>query len=116
MRWLLMLLMSGLCLACSFRSQPPAGADGATIYQLQNCANCHGHNLEGKSLGPALEGLSKHWSEDTLASFFVDPRPFLAQDARLEALRNEYPAAMSKYDNLDLEQRTTLARWLLEGR
>ena len=102
--------------ACSFRTQPPAGADGATIYELQNCANCHGKDREGKSLGPALEGLAANWDEEGLARFFADPKPFLAEDARLEGLRKAYPAAMSKYDNLDLEQRTTLARWLLAGR
>jgi len=112
-RTLLAITLGGLVVACSFRKDPPPGADGATIYELQNCANCHGTELEGKSLGPALQGLAANWSEGELARFLADPGPFLARDARLEGLHRAYPGAMSRYDNLDLEQRTTLARWLL---
>ncbi len=102
-----------LAVACSTRKPPPPGADGATIYRLQNCANCHGERGEGKSLGPALDNLGRNWSQADLAGFFADPKPYLGRDARLEKLRKDYPAAMSRYDNLDESQRSTLAAWLL---
>ena len=38
--------------ACTLRRDPPPGAGGADIYELQNCANCHGELGGGNSLGP----------------------------------------------------------------
>ena len=102
-----------LLAACSTRTAPPPDADGAMIYELQNCDNCHGKGGEGKSLGPALRDLGRYWDEDRLSSFLEDPNPFLATDSRLAELRKGFPAAMSRYGNLDESQRRTLARWLL---
>lgn len=99
--------------ACSFRTPPPPGASGEEIYRLQNCANCHGEAGEGKSLGPPLRGLSAHWDRERLARFFADPKPFVAEDARVAELLRKYPAPMSRYDNLDREQRLVLADWVL---
>lgn len=105
-----------LCLsaACSSRIPPPPGAGGAEIYRLQNCANCHGDSGEGNFLGPALENLKRDWNLPDLVSFLADPGPFLAKNGRLATLRKAYPAAMSRYDNLDENQLGVLARWLLE--
>ncbi|MAB81440.1 MAG: hypothetical protein CMJ89_19035 [Planctomycetes bacterium] len=105
-----------LCLsaACSTRIPPPPGAGGAEIYRLQNCANCHGGSGEGNTLGPALKNLNKDWNLPDLVSFLADPGPFLAKNGRLATLRKAYPAAMSRYDNLDADQLGELARWLLE--
>lgn len=100
--------------ACSLRRTPPPGADGAEIYRLQNCANCHGGAREGTHHGPALDGLRAHWERDRLAEFLADPAAFAAHDARLEGMDRQYGGVtMGRYDNLDLAQRSTLAEWLL---
>ena len=102
--------------ACSLRRQPPPSADGATIYRLQNCANCHGARGEGKSRhGPELRGLGAHWTRDTLAEFLADPVPAAERDPRLLELQERSGGKMGRYDNLDLPLRLTLADWLLEG-
>jgi mono/diheme cytochrome c family protein len=111
------LLLSALLLvpACAFRRQPPPGASGAVIYELQNCANCHGDQREGTRRGPPLAGLAAHWTGPELAEFFLDPRAQVERDARLRAYDAEYGSSdMSSYANLDRSQRTTLALWLLE--
>ena len=99
--------------ACISRRPPPEGADGPTIYEYQGCYVCHGDDGGGKSLGPALRGLSANWTREELVHFFVDPDAACEADARLAELRGRYPAAMAKYDNLTEEQRTRLAEWLL---
>jgi cytochrome c553 len=111
----LVLALVGLLGACLFRRQPPPGASGAEIYRLQNCANCHGEAREGTRLGPPLADLRAHWSAARLAEYFLDPRPVIEQDARLVELDRSFGSSdMGRYDNLDLEQRTHLAEWLLE--
>lgn len=104
----------GLAAACSLRRAPPPGASGAEIYDLQNCANCHGDEREGKSLGPSLAGLAQHWTRETLVEYLADPQGFVERDPRLRARSEEYSGKMDPYDNLTLEQRGVLADWLLE--
>ena len=103
-------------LACSLRQQPPPGASGAEIYRLQNCANCHGEEREGTRRGPPLAGLDEHWTAERLAEYLSDPGATIAGDARLRAMDEDFGSSnMGRYDNLDPEQRRTLAAWLLAG-
>ena len=100
--------------ACSLRTPPPPGADGPTIYDYQNCANCHGATGEGKRLGPPLRDLGRFWEAEGLAGFLGDPEEWVGRNERLAGLKRAYSGKMGRYDNLDLEQRRVLARWLLE--
>lgn len=115
-RILALLLLSSLVAtaACSLRRQPPPGADGAEIYRLQNCANCHGDAREGTRRGPPLAGLRANWDSARLAEYLADPASMVARDPRLMTLDERFGGIqMGRYDNLDLAQRTTLAQWLL---
>jgi mono/diheme cytochrome c family protein len=104
---------SAVLAACSLREDPPPGASGAVIYDLQNCANCHGSAREGTRLGPPLAGLAAHWARATLADYIADPRAIVARDPRLAELDRRWSTDMGPYDNLTLEQRLVLADWLL---
>lgn len=113
--WVPPLLLLLALPACSLRRQPPPSADGATIYRLQNCANCHGERGEGTH-GPPLANLGAHWTRETLAEFVADPAPVAERDPRLKELNDRYGGGkMGRYDNLDLALRLTLADWLLDG-
>ncbi|MDH3499364.1 MAG: cytochrome c [Acidimicrobiia bacterium] len=61
MRRLLAALIA-LALVAACGSDVPADADGATIYELV-CAHCHGADLEGSGLGPALVGAEARSTE-----------------------------------------------------
>lgn len=100
--------------ACASPVQPPPGAAGRTIYELQLCANCHGETGGGRSLGPPLRDLGRFWEAERLAEFLGDPRRFEAGDARLRELAEGHSGTMDPYDNLSLEERLRLARYLLE--
>lgn len=102
-----------LALSSSCRQAPPPGASGDLIYELQNCANCHGEDRRGTKRGPALFGLGSYWERTSMAEFFADPKRLSNQDARLGAMAKAYPAEMSTYDNLTLSQRLVLADYLL---
>ena len=99
--------------ACALRRDPPPGASGATIYELQNCANCHGDSGEGTTRGPILADLAAHWSREDLAEFLAAPSYWAERDARLAHLRASYSGAMSPYDNLTPDERLRLADHLL---
>lgn len=108
-----LLALAGVGTACQTRKDPPAGAPGEMIYELQNCANCHGKNGEGNMLGPPLAKLTSNWSAERLVAFLTDPEPVLAADERLRTLAGTYSSQMTRYDNLTEEQRRVLADWLL---
>jgi mono/diheme cytochrome c family protein len=107
------LALALLPIACSLRRTPPPGADGPTIYDYQNCANCHGAGRAGSSRGPALAGLARHWTRERLVLYLADPQGLIAGDERLHALSGQYSSEMGPYDNLTPEQRAVLAEWLL---
>jgi mono/diheme cytochrome c family protein len=109
----LALLAAGAALGCALRRDPPPGASGALIYELQNCANCHGADGAGTPRGPELADLAAHWSRAELARFLAEPGERLERDGRLQALRAAYRGSMSSYDNLSEEQRLLLADHLL---
>ncbi|MCZ6596852.1 MAG: c-type cytochrome [Planctomycetota bacterium] len=106
--------VASLIAACSLRTPPPPGADGALIYELQNCANCHDEGLGGTSRGPGLVGLAQHWNAADLAGYLADPAAYLEDDERLQELEASHSGEMGPYANLTLDQRTVLARWLLQ--
>ena len=99
--------------ACSTRRPPPPGASGDVIYELQNCANCHGPAREGTRLAPPLAGLASNWTRDSLAEYLADPRAAVARDARLKELDKAWSSDMGPYANLSPAERLVLADWLL---
>ena len=53
------------------------GADannGAKLVQANGCAGCHGANLAGGRIGPALYGIEHRFSDAQVADFIVNPR------------------------------------------
>lgn len=107
----LLLLTAAACLG---PQQPPPGADAYTIYDLQNCANCHGASGEGTGLGPPLRDLGRWWDRAGLVDFLADPDRWEETDERLGRLAEEYSGNMQTYENLSEAERGRLADWLLE--
>lgn len=64
--------------ASSGSTTAPAAADandGAKLVQANGCAGCHGANLKGGGIGPALYGIEHKLSNDQIADFIAHPRP-----------------------------------------
>ena len=109
----LLMMALGLGAGCQTPEDPPAGASGRTIYRLQLCRNCHGEAGEGRSNGPPLRGLAKHWTRADLADFLGDTEGWEERDERLAGLSEEYSGDMRAYANLTAAERTRLAEYLL---
>ena len=98
--------------ACLSAQQPPPGASGREIYELQLCANCHGEAGEGTSRGPRLVGLAKHWSPPSLVDFLAHTERWEQDEERIRRLAAAYSGDMRGYDNLSRAERTRLAEYL----
>lgn len=98
--------------ACGGPAASPSAE--AQLFRRELCSSCHGPDAGGTWMGPPLRGLDAHWDEASLADFLLDPRPFVRDDPRLQALLEGYPNPMVGNRTLGAEERRRLAAWLLQ--
>ena len=83
------------------------------LYTKANCAMCHGSDLAGGKLGPALTGLAgQGWDPDRLQMYLADPKDHSVNPERLSELEGQYSMAMPAFTGSE-EERFQLAEWLL---
>jgi mono/diheme cytochrome c family protein len=85
--------------ACSGSPKPPEGLNetqlaGWQAYVDLNCASCHGEAREGQRSGPALTGLSAHWTADELVGYLADPDASIKKISRLARIAGNYAVRM----------------------
>ncbi|SMO66135.1 c-type cytochrome [Melghirimyces algeriensis] len=88
-----------LLAACAPQDEPPKGeteeASPKTLYS-NNCAGCHGRNLEGTA-GPSLEKVGEKYSQSEIEQILANGKGQMPAQKRLSD-----------------EQRDKLASWLAE--
>lgn len=84
------------------------------IYAEQDCAMCHGEDRAGTDMAPPLRDLGTYWNEDMLVRYLDDPLVFQEEEPSFRENRKQYDLEMPAYGNVPVEQRRTLARWLLQ--
>lgn len=86
---------------------------GAELMSSFGCLNCHGTNLEGSAMGPALANLKQYWSRDNLINYLRNPNSFMSQK-RFQEYREKYPnMIMPAYGNKDVKDLGKIADYLL---
>ena len=87
---------------------------GEELFSSFGCANCHGEDLNGTKLAPALVNLKQFWGRDNLINYLRNPSSFMDNE-RFKEYRIKYPGAMMPaYGNKDIKQLGKLADYLLE--
>ena len=60
---------------------------GEKLVMTFGCTNCHGANLAGSNMGPALIGLKEFWgSRDDLINYLRNPNSYMDSD-RFKAIQ-----------------------------
>ncbi len=78
------------------------------------CITCHGPDLKGTQMGPALSELSNFWSRDKLINYLRNPSSFMDSD-RFKAYKKEYPnVLMPSFGNIDVKDLGKIAEYLLQ--
>lgn len=86
---------------------------GAQLMNNFGCLNCHGSNLEGTAMGPALENLQQFWSRDNLINYLRNPNSYMSQK-RFQEYKEKYPnMIMPAYGNKDVKDLGKIADYLL---
>ncbi|WP_337865346.1 cytochrome c [Ignavibacterium sp.] len=86
---------------------------GAQLMNNFGCLSCHGANLEGTAMGPALVNLKEFWSRDNLINYLRNPNSYMNQK-RFQEYQEKYPnMIMPAYGNKDVKDLGKIADYLL---
>lgn len=62
---------------------PAAVADASDVFKTANCTMCHGQNMEGGQLAPALKNIAGEWNKAELTSYVRDASKYEDKGNRL---------------------------------
>jgi len=87
--------------------------DGITLFQQKGCITCHGEDLNGTQMAPALINIKQHWTRAGLINYLRNPSAY-SGDARFDEYRVRYKNIMMPlYGNLDVKDLGKIAEYLL---
>ena len=90
-----------------------SGTDGLVLIKQSNCFSCHGSDLNGTSLGPALANIKQFWTRDALINYLHNPLSYKG-DARFNNYRAKYKnSVMPSYEKINVEGLGKIADYLL---
>ncbi len=86
---------------------------GLDLMRQTGCLNCHGANLDGSTMGPALTGIKSHYTKDQLIAYLKDPASF-AENERIKEFKTRFQGTrMPAYNNKPAAELNTIADYLL---
>lgn len=95
------------------QSQVSEDADGTALVKQIGCISCHGDNLQGTNIGPALANIKQHWNRDALINYFRNPSAY-SNSARFDQYREQFKnIVMPSFNNIDVKQLGKIADYLL---
>ncbi|KAF0150904.1 MAG: hypothetical protein FD143_2413 [Ignavibacteria bacterium] len=87
--------------------------DGFTLIKQSGCITCHGSNLQGSKMAPALTGLSEYWTREKLINYLRNPSSF-GTDERFVEYKEKYKnVIMPSYNNIDVKDLGRMADYML---
>jgi hypothetical protein len=88
-------------------------SDGLGLIKQSGCITCHGSNLQGTKMAPALSGLKEFWNRDKLINYLRNPSSF-GTDERFVKYKEKYKnVMMPSYNNIEVKELGKIADYLL---
>jgi mono/diheme cytochrome c family protein len=86
---------------------------GSELVRRLGCLGCHGSNLEGTRMGPALTGLQEYWNRDNLINYLRNPNSYMDKD-RFKAYKEKYLGiVMPSFGNVNVKDLGKVSDYLL---
>lgn len=90
-----------------------AELSGEDLVTNFGCTKCHGSDLSGTTMGPALKNLSQFWSRDNLINYLRNPSSYMDSD-RFKDYKERFPnMIMPSYANKDVKDLGKISDYLL---
>ncbi|MBE0571848.1 MAG: cytochrome c [Ignavibacteriaceae bacterium] len=87
---------------------------GQQLISNFGCTNCHGSDLAGTNLAPALNNLTQYWGKESLLSYLRNPNDYMNQK-RFHEYKEKYRGQiMPSYGNKDIKDLGKIVDYLLE--
>ncbi|MCX7874859.1 MAG: cytochrome c [Melioribacteraceae bacterium] len=87
--------------------------DGLTLIKQTGCISCHGAELQGTKMAPALQNLKEYWTRDNLINYLRNPSSF-SSDKRFTEYNEKYKnIMMPSYNNIDVKNLGKMVDYLL---
>lgn len=77
------------------------------------CTNCHGGDLAGTNLAPALKNLSQYWGKENLLNYLRNPNDFMDKPRFKEYKEKFRGQIMPPYGNKDIKDLGKIVDYLL---
>lgn len=88
-------------------------ASGDVLIKQFNCSGCHGSDLQGTTMAPALVGLKKYYDRDKLINYLRNPNSYLEEERFKEYKGKFKNIVMPAYGNKDVKELGKIADYLL---
>jgi cytochrome c2 len=86
---------------------------GQQLISNFGCTNCHGGDLAGTNLAPALNNLTQYWGKESLLSYLRNPNDYMNQK-RFQEYKEKYRGQiMPSYGNKDIKDLGKIVDYLL---
>jgi cytochrome c2 len=87
---------------------------GQQLINNFGCTNCHGNDLAGTNIAPALTNLTQFWGKESLLNYLRNPNDFMNQK-RFQEYKEKYSGQiMPSYGNKDIKDLGKIVDYLLE--
>ncbi|MFA4922602.1 MAG: cytochrome c [Ignavibacteriaceae bacterium] len=97
----------------STETMASSDASGEVLVKQFNCTSCHGVDLKGTTMAPALAGIKSYYNRDQLINYLRNPNAFMEQD-RFKEYKNKFKnIVMPAYGNKDVKELGKVADYLL---
>lgn len=87
--------------------------DGFSLIKQAGCITCHGSNLQGSKMAPALTGLAEYWTREKLINYLRNPASFGTAERFAEYKEKYKNIVMPSYNNIDIKDLGRMADFLL---
>ena len=78
------------------------------------CTGCHGGDLAGTRMAPALRNLKQNWSRDGLINYLRSPSSYMDSE-RFKNFKAQYQSIiMPSFSNIDIKDLGKIADYLLQ--
>jgi len=90
-----------------------AELSGQQLISNFGCTNCHGNDLAGTNIAPALNNLTQFWGKESLLNYLRNPNDFMNQE-RFQEYKEKYSGQiMPSYGNKDIKDLGKIVDYLL---
>lgn len=87
---------------------------GQQLISNFGCTNCHGNDLAGTNIAPALNNLTQFWGKESLLNYLRNPNDFMNQK-RFQEYKEKYSGQiMPSYGNKDIKDLGKIVDYLLQ--